>query len=310
LFASGDIYNQPLELTGEFDWQKRNMFDELASKFIRNNKLHLKNYYMNHLGDLSLCFSNGCIFEVLIVNSDDSEGWRFFKNDENSPHFIANCRGIEKVCEKTAQFLPHDQEKLKIAQTVNQSSADIIKYTDIYSTLDKIKGQKALKMTRVCDFAWQARLDLAETFDRCHELASHRWHFFLFSAFRLLDEAQKIYLSSGDLSSPRDWNEWKATVDENYEVHYDWSAPGATLFDTLADLWTHSNIADRDVFIQNYNLNKTGDLTLWFSNGHKLQIFVDISNEQEAWAFEPNDATQPYVAAIGTGVTIQTRLRR
>jgi hypothetical protein len=279
----------------DFDWQRFNLFDELSRRWLNtNNKIYVQSCRLSHLGDLLLYLSEGFICEIFLDVSGDTEAWRMLGDDENADHFVVGGSSMQLLDEEA-------NSKIVRVARFRPKSGDIIPKEE-HPFLHKLQGMEVRHFVRIRSVSRQARIDLIESIDTGRDLpVIRKWYLFLYSGFRLLNSGQDtVLLSSADLKQPRDWNEFR----QNRE-YFDWSAPGATLFDDLAGNWARTNLKNSSVFIEDYELNTQGDLTLRFSNGQGLRVFVAISNDLAAWTLEPEDPAQPYFAVTGTGAGIK-----
>ncbi|WP_338749322.1 hypothetical protein [Bacillus sp. FJAT-52991] len=104
--ASRDFYSPSSkwnELNEEFDWdiQGNNRFDERIKAFTKENgQIKVIQIDSDEVGGLMVKLTEGYKLEVFPDSSEDdeqSEHWRFFNRNENSPHFIVTGNGIDKI---------------------------------------------------------------------------------------------------------------------------------------------------------------------------------------------------------------------
>ena len=61
--------------------------EELNETFDANS-IRVINIEANDLGDLKILMENGFCLEIFVDSIGDTESWRFFKNDDDSEHFV------------------------------------------------------------------------------------------------------------------------------------------------------------------------------------------------------------------------------
>lgn len=102
VLASGDIYepNSQMEYDDSFDWDVKgnNMFDgKKYQVFPKEEKIYVKEVFMNDVNDLHILFSNDLLFECYIDISFEEECWRFFKQGASNAHYVVGNGFIEIV---------------------------------------------------------------------------------------------------------------------------------------------------------------------------------------------------------------------
>lgn len=112
------------------------------------------------------------------------------------------------------------------------------------------------------------------------------------STWRIVDnEKQEIILASSDFYSPYD--ETKSYED------FDWDVIGNNLFDRKAPLWLQKVMP---VSIEEYKINRWGDLLLILSNGERIEIYVDASDDTECWRMFDGNCEKEHLVMTGSGL--------
>ena len=119
-----------------------------------------------------------------------------------------------------------------------------------------------------------------------------KWALHIQSSFRILDiENMKIVVASSDLYWP------SSKISD--EKDFDWEIQGNNLFDEKIKKWLQNNA---ELFVDKCDINLWGDLRIVFSNGERLDIFVDSSEYVECWRlFEKNNKERNHLVITGLG---------
>lgn len=148
----------------------------------------------------------------------------------------------------------------------------------LYDFLEQLHGEKISDIGRVSNMLWLGIGDIIEILNRKGELVKKSAiSLHVQSAWKIVNSQKKeILVASSDFYSP------KSTIDkENFDWNkFDWDVQGNNLFDQKAANWLNTR---SPIYIEKYNINRYGDLELVFSNSEQLRIFVNSSNNTEAW---------------------------
>ena len=99
-----------------------------------------------------------------------------------------------------------------------------------------------------------------------------------------------IILASSDFYEPNSHLKWTK--------EFNWDKCGNNLFDEKSDQWLTKNTP---IYVQYVKYNSWGDLFLKFTNGDRLEVFINKSNESEAWRFFECDSEQKHLVVTGLG---------
>lgn len=111
------------------------------------------------------------------------------------------------------------------------------------------------------------------------------------SAWRMVNKKEILFASS-DMYEPNSQNSWT----ENFM----WDKKGANLFDERSDRWFKKS----DYIVEKYEIDELGDLALHFSNGDKLEVFVDSSDTSECWRIFDLNSEKRHFVMTGVGVEL------
>lgn len=148
----------------------------------------------------------------------------------------------------------------------------------ILDFLDQICGEKIAYIGRTSDMMWIGIGDIVEIMDQKGKLIERsRFALHVQCSWKIVNSQKKeIIVASSDFYFPQ------STIDDEdfYVENFEWDIQGKNLFDKKAKKWfdTRSSIN-----INSYNINEYGDLQIIFSNNERLRIFVDSSDNTEAW---------------------------
>ena len=71
------------------------------------------------------------------------------------------------------------------------------------------------------------------------------------------------------------------------EESFDWDNPGVNKFDEWND--TYSSMLKKLV-VKEVNFNLFGDLTICFQNDVFLEVYLEVTNDEECWRFFEKEA--------------------
>ena len=101
-------------------------------------------------------------------------------------------------------------------------------------------------------------------------------------------------MASSDMYSPR--------TGMVYSEDFDWDIQGNNLFDEKSQNWLKGEMP---VYINKYKINRRRDLTLFFSNGEKLQVFNVASDDTESWRLLMPGSEELHLVASGTEINFE-----
>ena len=82
------------------------------------------------------------------------------------------------------------------------------------------------------------------------------------------------------------------------EKAFEWDVQGNNLFDEKAPIWLEK---ESILYIEEYKLNRWGDLLLVLSNRDCIEIFVDSSDYTESWRFFKCHSNEEHLVVTGLG---------
>ncbi|MDE6730411.1 MAG: hypothetical protein K2J71_06510 [Oscillospiraceae bacterium] len=77
-----------------------------------------------------------------------------------------------------------------------------------------------------------------------------------------------------------------------------WDIYGKNLFDLKSKAWIEANPG---LYVKSGDINQQGDLKILFSNGERLEAFVNHSTEDECWRFFERNSEKAHLVISGTG---------
>lgn len=101
--------------------------------------------------------------------------------------------------------------------------------------------------------------------------------------FRFYDN-EKILITDTDKYRPS-YGELKNPVFD--EESFDWDNPGVNKFDEWND--TYSSML-KQLVVKEVNFNLFGDLTICFQNDVFLEVYLEVTNDEECWRFFEKEA--------------------
>lgn len=166
--------------------------------------------------------------------------------------------------------------------------------TKIYQYLDKMRDKRIRAIGRASNMLWLGIGEKVIMLDRRgKEVEKSTFSLHVQSTWRIVDvEKRKILLASSDFYSPKD----SAIFDKNFQ----WDVQGNNLFDTKAVAWLQKAAP---VSIENYKLNRWGDLLLVLSNGERIEIYVDASDNTECWRIFEVNRESKHLVMTGLGMS-------
>lgn len=148
----------------------------------------------------------------------------------------------------------------------------------IYHFLDQICGEKISYIGRASNMMWIGIGDIAEIMNRKGKLIERsKFALHVQCSWKIVNSQKKeIIVASSDFYFPQ------STIDDKdfYVENFEWDIQGKNLFDKKAKEWFDTR---SPINIDSYNINEFGDLQITFSNDERLEIFVDSSDNTEAW---------------------------
>lgn len=159
--------------------------------------------------------------------------------------------------------------------------------------LNKIIGKRIIGFNRASDMLVVAMGEEIESIDsRGKTIIKSSVALHVQSPWRLVDTNEgKIKLASSDIYIPTEEDE----IMDNYE----WDEHGKNLFDKRIKEWNGKN---KFVYIKNCILGRLGDLKLELSSDEKLEIFINVSGEEECWRLLEHDSEKEHMVVTGRGI--------
>ena len=160
---------------------------------------------------------------------------------------------------------------------------------------DRIIGQPIDYIGRVIDLLNIGIGDRMEVLDRKGRLVKKStFSLHVQSTWRIVNpEKNEILLAYSDFYSPREGIE----DGENFK----WDVKGNNLFDEKTENYLKTT---EPIYIQNYKINRWYDLFLVLSNGDRLEVFVDVSDDSECWRIFKSECEEPHLVITGQGIVL------
>ena len=82
----------------DFDWQKGNRFDRIATEFLQNEtrQLVVQKVEAGDAGSLTIALEHGYKLEVFPQDSESEEHWRFFRPSVDERHLVFTGKGFQE----------------------------------------------------------------------------------------------------------------------------------------------------------------------------------------------------------------------
>jgi hypothetical protein len=80
-----------------------------------------------------------------------------------------------------------------------------------------------------------------------------------------------------------------------------WDLVGNNLFDEKSKEWFNANAS---LYVEDYRINRWGDLYIQLSNGDALEAFVDSSSNTECWRLFEYSKEKSDLIVTGRGVML------
>ncbi|MBD5517225.1 MAG: hypothetical protein HDR07_01575 [Lachnospiraceae bacterium] len=168
--------------------------------------------------------------------------------------------------------------------------------TAICKYLDRIIGKPVSRIGRAANMVWICIGKNVMTVDwkgRKREKSEYALH--IQSPWRIINKKKdEIVMASSDMYSPR--------TGMDYSEDFNWEPQGNNLFDEKSKNWLKREIP---VYIKKYKLSRWGDLTLFFSNNEKLQVFNEASGDTESWRLLMPGSKEPHLVASGSEIIFE-----
>ncbi|MDE7121006.1 MAG: hypothetical protein K2O42_02470 [Oscillospiraceae bacterium] len=119
---------------------------------------------------------------------------------------------------------------------------------------------------------------------KCSSLAIH-----LQCPFRIISKDENIIFTAYDMYLSHSGERMKGMS---------WDVYGKNLFDLKSKAWMEANPG---LYVTSVNLNQQGDLKILFSNGERLEAFVNHSTEDECWRFFERNSAKAHLVISGIG---------
>lgn len=150
--------------------------------------------------------------------------------------------------------------------------------SEIYGFLDQICGEKITNIGRASNMLWIGIGDTIKIFDKEGKMIEKSMiALHIQCSWKLVNSPKKeILVASSDFYFP------KSTIDEeDFKLdNFEWDIQGNNLFDEKVKAWLETR---NSIDIKGYNINEYGDMQIIFSNDERLKIFIDSSDDTEAW---------------------------
>lgn len=167
---------------------------------------------------------------------------------------------------------------------------------NIRSYLEQLISKPVCNIGRASNMLW---IGIGETFRildrRGNEVTKSTISLHVQSTWRIVNKNNKeILLASSDFYSPNS----KIIVEKDFE----WDVQGNNLFDEKSQLWLNSK---KSIYVEEYKINRWGDLLLVFSNNDCLEIFVNSSDDTECWRLFKYNSNEEHLVVTGLGVDFE-----
>lgn len=161
---------------------------------------------------------------------------------------------------------------------------------------DRIVGLPIDYIGRVIDLLNIGIGDSMEVLDRNgRTVKKSTYSLHIQSAWRIVNPKRKeILLVYSDIYSPREGIE----DDQNFNC----SVKENNLFDQKIENYLNKT---GPIYIDSYKVNIWGDLLLIFSNGDRLEVFVDVSDDSECWRIFKSECDEPHSVLTGHGIVVR-----
>jgi len=162
----------------------------------------------------------------------------------------------------------------------------------VYDALDRIKGEKVSDIGRCANMLWLAIGNTYEGVDwKGNAVEKCVFALHIQCEWRVVNrERKEILFAMSDFYSPN------SSLQD--ETDFEWDIQGNNLFDEKSKLWLREA---SPVYVEDYSLNSWGDLHLFFSNGDRLDLFVDSSDNTEAWRLFDTTSSEPHLVFTDAG---------
>lgn len=147
---------------------------------------------------------------------------------------------------------------------------------DIYKKISIILNEPFRYIGRASDIAWLGFGEdkISRDFHgRERVLAQYALH--IQCSFRIIS-SDKIILANSDMFEPSKKNEEK--------VNFNWDSVGENLYDEKSELLT-KKLEVNSFIVSDINISRYGDLKIRTSNDYVIEVFNNISYNDESWRF-------------------------
>lgn len=172
--------------------------------------------------------------------------------------------------------------------------------TVICEYLDKIIDEPVSCIGRAANMVWIGIGKNVMTVDRKgRERKKTEYALHIQSPWRIINKKKgEIVMTSSDMYAPR--------TGMVYSEDFDWEPQGNNLFDEKSQNWLKREMP---IYIKKYKINRWGDLTLFFSNNEKLQVFNvspdNAGSYRESWRLFMPGSEELHLVVSGTEINFE-----
>lgn len=163
----------------------------------------------------------------------------------------------------------------------------------IMSELGKLAGLKLQDAGRASNLFWLGFGDIIQIIRRGKTLETAEYALHIQCAWRITLK-NKIAVASRDFYSPS--SEWDGDMDD-----FDWDIQGNNRFDERINAFIKDN---ERLMVQKIESDEFGGLKIYLSDGYKLEVFPDSSEDDEQsehWRFFKRKDNSPHFVSTGMG---------
>jgi hypothetical protein len=168
-----------------------------------------------------------------------------------------------------------------------------VKDTEIDNHLKVLKNKPLVSIGRASNMLWIGFGELIEVRDyRDRKVIKSTLSLHVQCSWRITNKKIKtILFAHSDIYDP---NTYYESIKD-----FNWDLAGNNLFDEKSKEWFNANAA---LYVEDYRINRWGDLCLLLSNDDVIEVFVDSSSNTECWRlFEYNKEEGDFIVT-GRGV--------
>lgn len=163
---------------------------------------------------------------------------------------------------------------------------------DVSTFFKEIRGETVGRIGRAGNMMWLEIGPVCRVTNfRGDEVEKSKYALHVQAPWRIVNENEKIIFAFSDFYMPRGKVEWT----EDFE----WDVQGANLFDEKAESWLKEV---EEACIKKIEMDSLGDLKISFSNGDRLEIFIDSSTDIESWRLFKSDSNKKHLVVSAMGM--------